>query len=116
MQFTDNQPIHKQVEEYCRTGVLSGRWQPGQRIPSTRELAVTLSVNNRTVIKAYETLADAGIIYQRRGLGYYVADDAAARVIADERNHFLSHDIPHLAETMRRLQITAADILPFLPH
>ena len=83
-----------QIIDFCHRQVLSGAWAPEERVPSTKELAVTLTVNNRTVMKAYDELAAEGVIYQRRGMGYYAAPDASERVREALRRHLLADTAP----------------------
>lgn len=75
-----------------------------------------LAVNNRTIMRAYDELAAEGVIFQRRGMGYYVSDDAPRLILEARRRQFLEVTVPHMANTMRRLGLTAADILPLLPR
>lgn len=116
MDFYDNKPIYKQIVEYCQAQTGNGNWIPGERIPSTKELAVTLGVNTRTVMRAYDELAEAAIIFQRRGMGYYLADDAPDRILAFRRSQFLSITIPKVAREMKLLGLSTNDILPLLDN
>ena len=74
--FSTDKPIHVQILDYCMDCVGDGQWIAGERIPSVKELSVAMVVNPRTVMRAYEALEERGIIFQRRGLGFYVADGA----------------------------------------
>lgn len=114
MNFNDNIPISRQLVEYCYTQVMTGGWSCGERIPSTKDMAVMLGVNPRTVMKAYDELAEAGIIYQRRGMGYYTADDARETIIKKRRETFVRNTIPELRRTMDELGYTPQDILNLL--
>lgn len=110
IEFVPDKPIFRQVADYCSRHILSGEWAPEQRIPSTKELAVTLAVNNRTVMKAYDDLSEAGVIYQRRGLGYYVATDATARLRECLRRDFIATTLPDLIARMRMAGITPQEL------
>lgn len=70
----DPTPIWRQIEDGVRRLVASGALAPGAPVPSVRELARDLVVNPATVQKAYQTLADAGVLVVRRGEGTFVAD------------------------------------------
>lgn len=70
----DPAPIWRQIEEGVRRLAASGALKPGDVAPSVRELAKELRVNPATVAKAYQRLADAGVLVVRRGEGTYVAD------------------------------------------
>ncbi len=69
MEFNENRPIYKQIIDYCFSHIMSGEWAYESRIPSTKDMSVTLAVNNRTVLKAYDDMHALGVIYQKRGLG-----------------------------------------------
>ena len=109
MNFNDNIPISRQLVEYCYTQVMTGGWSCGERIPSTKDMAVMLGV-----MKGYDELAEAGIIYQRRGMGYYTADDARDTIIKKRRETFVRNTIPELRRTMDELGYTPQDILNLL--
>ena len=70
----DAVPIWKQIEDGIRRLVAQGALPPGTPVPSVRGLASELIVNPATVAKAYQRLADAGVLVVRRGEGTYVAD------------------------------------------
>ena len=68
-------PLHRQIYDEWRKGILSGRFVPGDRMPSTRDLAVSLGVSRVTVTQAYEQLAAEGYLESRRGSGTFVSRD-----------------------------------------
>lgn len=70
----DAVPIWKQIEDGLRRLVGAGGLRPGRPVPSVRDLARELRVNPMTVSKAYQRLADAGVLAVRRGEGTFVAD------------------------------------------
>lgn len=74
MDPSDSTPIWSQIEEGLRRLVASGALAPGAPVPSVRDLARELSINPATVAKAYQRLAEAGVLSVRRGDGTYVAD------------------------------------------
>jgi GntR family transcriptional regulator len=94
---SDPSPIWSQIEEGVRRLVASGAWKPGGPVPSVRDLAKELRINPATVAKAYQRLADAGILEVRRGAGTYVASEPPplsrserARELADAATRFAS--------------------------
>jgi GntR family transcriptional regulator len=70
----DSTPIWSQIEEGIRRLVGSGALSPGAAVPSVRDLARELSINPATVAKAYQRLAESGVLTVRRGEGTYVSD------------------------------------------
>lgn len=69
--FGDNRPIYLQISGWICEKILRGEWVADQRIPSLRELGVLLEVNPNTVVRTCEYLLSQGVIYNRRGLGYF---------------------------------------------
>jgi GntR family transcriptional regulator len=70
----DAAPIWRQIEEGVRRLVSTGALAAGSAIPSVRDLARQLMVNPATVAKAYQRLADSGVLAVRRGEGTFVAN------------------------------------------
>ena len=79
MEFRQNRPIYLQIADLIADDILNGKWQPGARIPSVRELSVSVEVNPNTAMRAYAYLQDQGIIVNRRGIGYFAAQGAVQR-------------------------------------
>ena len=110
MDFNNNKPIYQQIIDLCFTKILSGAWGPDRRVPSLRELAAELTVNNHTVLKAFNYLQSEGIIYLRRGLGLFLAPNAKQHVIQVQREKFFQHTLPELFRTMQLLNISIDEI------
>lgn len=70
----DPRPIWRQIEEGTTEAIAAGRLAAGEAIPSVRELARELRVNPATIAKAYQRLADAGLVEVRRGEGTFVVE------------------------------------------
>jgi len=93
----DSTPIWSQIEEGFRRLVASGALLPGVVVPSVRDLARELSINPATVAKAYQRLAESGVLTIRRGEGTYVSDSPPAmgrgeraRVLKDGATRYAS--------------------------
>ncbi len=71
-------PIYRQIAEGIRAEIAAGVYRPGEGLPSIRNLAITLKVNQNTVHKAYGELEAERLITQRRGLGMFVTNRATA--------------------------------------
>ncbi len=111
MDFNNRKPIYRQIVDYCFTLILSGEWKPALRVPSVRELAATLAVNSHTVLKAYEYLQDEHIIFPKRGMGFYLATDAAERVNDARSAEFYDTSLKELFREMDLLDISISDLL-----
>ncbi len=90
--------------------IISGKYQDDARIPSVREYAVLLQVNTNTAMKAYDQLARDEIIYNRRGLGYFVQPGAKERIMSTRRREFMEQTLPELFRNMRLLDIDIKDV------
>ncbi len=73
----DATPIYAQLERGLRAGIATGRLQPGEQLPTVRQLAVELQVNANTVARVYAELERAGVIETRRGVGSFVTGTPA---------------------------------------
>ncbi len=105
MEFRESQAIFLQIADMVCESVLRGEWKPGDRIPSIRELAESIAVNPNTVVRAYAALQSEGIIYNQRGLGYFVGAEAPALARERERKRFMSRELPRIFRTMDLLHI-----------
>ncbi|MCI5777804.1 MAG: GntR family transcriptional regulator [Bacteroidales bacterium] len=90
--------------------IISGTYAEGDRVPSVRDYAVSLQVNTNTAVKAYESLGRDGIIYNKRGLGYFVADGAKQKIMDERRNNFFETALPEFFRQMRMLNITIDEV------
>lgn len=84
MNFTTEKAIYVQIADRLCDEILTGKFVDDERIPSVREYAVLLEVNTNTAVKSYDLLEQQGVIYKKRGLGYFVTAGAKQRIL-DER-------------------------------
>ena len=110
MTFTNDKPIYIQMADRLCDEILSGVYKDDDRIPSVREYAVLLEVNTNTAVKAYEQLAREEIIYNKRGLGYFVTPGAKKQILKARKQEFMKERLPELFRQMRLLDITLDDI------
>lgn len=115
MNFNTDKPIYRQIIDYSFGCILSGAWQPEEKVPSVRDLAVQMAVNTHTVLKAFEFLQQHAIIAPRRGMGYFLAADARERVEATRREEFFTTTLPALFREMKMLGISIDDIATHYP-
>lgn len=111
MEFDSNKPIYLQISDSLCERILSGELKPEDRILSVRELGAEIGVNPNTVARSYEKLTDAGIIYTKRGLGYFVAPGAKEIVLEAERKSFLENEWPKLLKRAELLDIDLNKLL-----
>ena len=90
--------------------ILSGVYKDDDRIPSVREYAVLLEVNTNTAVKAYEQLAREEIIYNKRGLGYFVSQGAKEEIQKARKKEFMEQKLPELFRNMNLLGIGIGEV------
>jgi GntR family transcriptional regulator len=78
-------PIYRQIQDQIRYGIASGLLSPGEQLPTVRALAVELSVNPNTVIKAYTELERTGVVTSEQGSGTFISAEPVAPLPARER-------------------------------
>ncbi len=106
MEFDQSQPIWMQIYEWICNCIASAEWGADARIPSVRELGARLAVNPNTVMRAYERLTDDGLVFNRRGIGYFVAEGAQPKAAATLRRRFEQEQLPRIFRSMRRVGLT----------
>lgn len=111
MTFNNDKAIYIQMADRLCDDILAGTYSDDDRVPSVREYAVSLEVNTNTAVKAYDQLARDGIIYNRRGLGYFVTPGARDNIMQARRKAFLDTTLPSLFRDMRLLGIRIDDIV-----
>ncbi|GAB2715269.1 GntR family transcriptional regulator [Hymenobacter frigidus] len=110
MDFKNNEAIYLQIAGYVSELILRGKWPPDFKIPSVRELAADLQVNPNTVMRTYELLQSQEVLYNKRGIGFFVAPAAAEQVLAQRRERFLTQELPDVFATMRLLGIGLPEV------
>ncbi len=110
MEFDNNRPIYLQIADAFCDRVLSGEIKAEDRIPSVREYGASIGVNPNTVARSYERLTSLGVIYQQRGIGFFVSNDAKDIILKDARERFFSEELPKFAERAKLLGITPKEL------
>ena len=111
MTFTNDKAIYIQMADRLCDEILAGKYKNGDRIPSVREYAVMLEVNANTAVKAYDELSRANIIYNKRGLGYFVTPGAKKQILKERKQEFMKQRLPELFRQMQLLDITIDDVV-----
>ena len=110
MEFRDNKAIYLQIADYVCEHILLGKWSVDEKVPSVREMAVALEVNPNTVMRTYELLQTKNIINNKRGIGFFVADDALVSVKDYRKTQFMEDDLPVVFRNMYLLNIGFDDL------
>jgi GntR family transcriptional regulator len=110
MEFNSNKSIYLQIADSICERILSGELQSEDRIPSVREYGSETGVNPNTVMRSYEKLTADGVIYNKRGIGYFVAPDASEKVLQAFRNDFLTNEWPTIRRKLKLLGLAVSDL------
>jgi len=113
MNFKDNKAIYLQIADRIGDDVLSGKLAADAKIPSVREMAAQIEVNANTVARTYEYLQQSGIIYTKRGLGYYVAPDARNTIVRMRREQLMQGEMDYFLGQLKAVGITPAELAQF---
>jgi DNA-binding transcriptional regulator YhcF (GntR family) len=108
MNFNTDKPIYLQIVDVICNRILSGDLKGGDRIPSVREYGADIGVNPNTMMRSFEKLTADGIIFNKRGIGYFVADDARETVLAAQRKEFVEKDVPAILQRMKLLGLDSS--------
>ena len=111
MRFNDSAPIYEQIADDLAAQAVSGALAAGDRLPSARDLAVSLEVNPNTAARALQALADRGVARMERGTGYFVAEEGPAVAARERRTRFFSEELPKLFSRMEELGIGMETIM-----
>ena len=108
MEFNSNRSIYLQICDAICEQILSGTLRPDERIPSVREYGADIGVNPNTIMRSYEKLTADGIIYNKRGIGYFISPDALETVLEAQRKNFLENELPQILKRMKLLGLDSS--------
>ena len=112
MQFRESTAIYLQIADYICERILLKTWNTDDRIPSVRELAVQLEVNPNTVMRTYEFFQGQSIIYNQRGIGYFVGPDALKNATQYRKTEFVEKELPNIFRNMYLLGMDPDELKP----
>ncbi|MEX0312849.1 GntR family transcriptional regulator [Flagellimonas sp. 2504JD4-2] len=110
MDFDNSKPIYLQIVDFFYENILIKRWTDEERIPSVREVAMMVEVNPNTAIRAFNHLQDLGVIYNKRGIGYFVASDGYTKVLDIKRKEFMEQMLPDVFKKLSLLDISFEEL------
>lgn len=110
MEFRNKQAIYMQIADYFGNNILQSQWAADEKVPSVRQLAVDLEVNPNTVMRTYTHLQDSGVIYNKRGIGYFVSPNAKTILIDMIKQQFMEVELPEFYRKMQLIGLTIKDL------
>lgn len=105
MKFNNQKAIYLQIADQIIESILAEEYKGGDRIHSVRELAANIQVNPNTVARTYNYLQDREIIFNKRGIGYFVSEEALNKVKEIKRRQFVEEILPEVFKMMNLLDI-----------
>ena len=110
MKFKESKSIYLQIADRICDEILQGQYQEEERIPSVREYAATVEVNANTVVRSFDYLQGQDLIYNKRGLGYFVAPGGRERILELRKAVFLRDELPEFFRQLEMLDIPLSDV------
>ncbi len=110
MKFKDNKAIYLQIADYFYESILNKKMKAGDRIPSVRDLAVEAEVNPNTVMRTYQNLQENQIIYNKRGIGYFIAENAYQLTNKMKKDEFIQNTLPDFFKSLTMLDISLSEV------
>ncbi|GHV43508.1 GntR family transcriptional regulator [Bacteroidia bacterium] len=110
MYFQETKAIYLQIADWCCEQILTDKWAVGSRILSVRELGAQLEVNPNTVLRAYDFLQNKEIFVNKRGVGYFVTDNAKQEIISIRKERFFNEELPIFFKNIQLLDIPVNEI------
>ena len=109
----DGVPIYRQIANQVKYLIASGQLQTDEELPAIRTLAEYLSITPNTVVKAYGTLENEGLVYKRRGAGTFVADTSSPLARREQRR-ILTQRADALLTDATQLNFSFEEVLDLL--
>ncbi len=107
-----SRPIYLQIIERVQMDIITGRYQPGDKLPSVRNLAQEAAVNPNTMQKALSELERSGLIYSQRTSGRFITEDK--ELIHQMKKELAAAEVSAFVAHMKQLGITPEEIRQLL--
>ena len=111
-EFQDHLPIYAQLMDTLKRRIITGRYLPGEKLPSVRELAAEAGINPNTVQRAFSELEREGLIYTQRATGKYVTENADK--IKSARQALAKTQVAEFLSNMQSLGYSVGDVIVLL--
>ena len=108
--FKSTKGIFLQIAENICHRILEGKLNMGERVPSVRDLAAEFEVNRNTVLRTYALLDESGVFENKRGIGFFVSENAVEIIRQNEREAFFKDELPQFIHKVRLLKLNEHDV------
>ena len=110
--LTTNRPIFAQIMDIISQNIISGRYAPGEKLPSVRDLAAQAAVNPNTMQKALAELEKTGLVFAKRTSGRYITEDHT--IIEELKSSLAQKKIREFLQSMENLGISRQETAALL--
>lgn len=110
MNFSNNKAIYLQIADDINDRILTRRLKPEERIPSTRDLSAQYQVNINTIMRTVEYLQSKNIIFNKRGIGYFVTATAPDTIINLKSENFMNNELNYFFRQLYLIGIEPAQL------
>lgn len=110
MNFKESRAIYLQIADRICDEILLGKYKEEERIPSVREYAAIVEVNANTTMRSYEYLQSQQIIFNKRGIGYFVSSGATRLILSLRRETFLNEELEYFFKRLYTLKISIDEV------
>ena len=110
MEFKESTAIYLQIADYVSENIVSGEWETEHKLPSIRDLAIQLEVNPNTVMRSYDYLQNLQLIFNKRGIGFFVDAHAPERLKEIRKERFLKQELPTFYKKLKDMNIEIKDL------
>lgn len=110
--FDNERPIYKQLIEKLQIFIITGKYPPGEKLPSVRDLAMETKVNPNTMQKVMQELEGLGLVYSKRTSGRYITEDK--KLIANLKKEIASEKVKSFLSSMQELEINKEEAIKYL--
>lgn len=111
MNFDEHKPIYLQISDNICEKILNDEYPEDERIPSIRELGGMLGVNPNTVMRSYEYLKLMEIIYDKRGVGFFISPGAKIKIKKIYKDEFYENELPEIIKKVKILGIDLDELI-----
>ena len=111
MNFNDNKQIYLQIADSLMDSIVRGELPDESRLPSVRDYAIEAGVNPNTVMRTFVWLQQQELIYMKRGIGYFVAPNACARILQMRKEYFFDHEANYFFDRLSSFGISPEQLM-----
>ena len=114
LDFQSERPLFLQIAEQLEDAIFTGAFPEETQIPSTTEISTQFKINPATVLKGMGVLVDEGILYKKRGVGMFVAENAVAKIRESRQSAFYQEFVLRMLDEAKKLGLTREEIIALI--